>query len=665
MTSSSTILDTLIRKGTLSEVLHLGATPGEEIKEFKQLLFELGFSGVQDAATRQITGSYDSHTAQAVRIFCLRNHLQGDGTEVDTTIAKCINHRYASLSALLQLQSDLDKGLIAQKYYRGSPDTKAVSALQTLLADLGLGNLMGLDQNDTHGIYGDGTVAAVEAYMRRKKIDPSSPTDKKPTDDKDTSGSDGDGESGQGEDPSSTDKDKQGDTGDRPNENKDTADGDGESEQGEDPSSADKDKKEDAEDDNPAAGDGDAEAEQEEDPSISGSNKKEDGDGNEAAAQGEESSMATSDAAKDAKASEDQELPDPHGLLAYSGHALEQLVKKGIASHVLQQGGKASLAIKKLKTTMHLLGFGKELGKGIGQLDGHYDSGLVKAVKSFAQKNGIAGDGKQVGQNLAQQIVSRLNALPFLHQMRRDLGLGKIESNYQKGSTHKLAVGALQYLLNGLGLGKELNWSQKSNDGKFDQHVVKALKSYFNKNYFQKANQLTPNMANTIVQNTAKKYGDAWEEHVKYPKGSDQSVLVEYSNANFTGKPITTHTGFVPQLQKINSYAGKHNVKVWITSSYRPDTDVDGSIVPPSQMSNHMVGHAIDMNVQYYDGQGNLQLANSKMLSKDNQANWPASVKGFLTDIINDPDLRWGGDFSSDPDPVHIDDHYNKDPDAW
>ena len=77
-------------------------------------------------------------------------------------------------------------------------------------------------------------------------------------------------------------------------------------------------------------------------------------------------------------------------------------------------------------------------------------------------------------------------------------------------------------------------------------------------------------------------------------------------------------------------------------------------IVPPSKTSNHLVGHAIDMNL-YYEG----KLCNSKCLI--NEATWPEGVGCFISKIRNNKDLRWGGDFEP-KDPVHIDDDlYDRD----
>jgi hypothetical protein len=64
------------------------------------------------------------------------------------------------------------------------------------------------------------------------------------------------------------------------------------------------------------------------------------------------------------------------------------------------------------------------------------------------------------------------------------------------------------------------------------------------------------------------------------------------------------------------------------------------------------------MNIQY----GNNKFANSKALNK--YPSVPAPVKLFLSLIINDNKLRWGGRFAA-KDPVHIDDHLNKTLTVW
>ena len=72
----------------------------------------------------------------------------------------------------------------------------------------------------------------------------------------------------------------------------------------------------------------------------------------------------------------------------------------------------------------------------------------------------------------------------------------------------------------------------------------------------------------------------------------------------------------------------------------------------PDKRSNHYVGHAIDMNV--WDKNG--KLCNSKCLR--HSLNQHPDVQCFIEKVRNDPNLRWGGDFTP-KDEVHIDDGIN------
>ncbi|CAF2749585.1 unnamed protein product [Rotaria sp. Silwood2] len=110
-------------------------------------------------------------------------------------------------------------------------------------------------------------------------------------------------------------------------------------------------------------------------------------------------------------------------------------------------------------------------------------------------------------------------------------------------------------------------------------------------------------------------------------------------------------------MDTICTVAARCNVKLYITSSYRrPDSTILDAIVPPADMSNHKIGHAIDMNVVYGES---YTLCNSKCLGGEQ----PTDVKCFI-DEIKSEGLRWGGDFST-TDPVHIDDEYNRNMDNY
>jgi hypothetical protein len=134
-----------------------------------------------------------------------------------------------------------------------------------------------------------------------------------------------------------------------------------------------------------------------------------------------------------------------------------------------------------------------------------------------------------------------------------------------------------------------------------------------------------------------------------------------YRNDRYAGNELRADVDFFPSLDRLNQLAADCDVEIFITSSTRePGRTVAGAIVPPTTRSNHLVGHAIDMNVQF-DG----RLFDSKALKRDNLPNLPAPVREFIEKVRADGTLRWGGDFNPE-DPVHFDDSLNRrDPALW
>jgi hypothetical protein len=133
--------------------------------------------------------------------------------------------------------------------------------------------------------------------------------------------------------------------------------------------------------------------------------------------------------------------------------------------------------------------------------------------------------------------------------------------------------------------------------------------------------------------------------------------LKTFTGSQLIGKVVLADVEFLPHLDKINEFAADNGLQIWVTSSTRPlGVPVGGAVFNPAKMSNHFVGHAIDMNIKVGE-----TLFNSKKLAKFNSL--PSEIKAFIIAIRNHPRLRWGGDFG---DPVHIDDGLNvHDPDTW
>ena len=134
----------------------------------------------------------------------------------------------------------------------------------------------------------------------------------------------------------------------------------------------------------------------------------------------------------------------------------------------------------------------------------------------------------------------------------------------------------------------------------------------------------------------------------------DQCEIKTYTNSQFIGKELRADADFIPHLDRLNQYALDCQVKIYVTSSVRePGRSVSGAIAPPASRSNHLVGHAIDMNLKSASG-----FFNSRKLKRSNFANLPAEIRDLVELVKADKVLRWGGDFNRE-DPVHIDDGLN------
>jgi len=129
----------------------------------------------------------------------------------------------------------------------------------------------------------------------------------------------------------------------------------------------------------------------------------------------------------------------------------------------------------------------------------------------------------------------------------------------------------------------------------------------------------------------------------------------------FVGDPIEAHVDFHPALRRLDAYAARVGARIHVTHSFRrPDERLRGAVVPPARRSNHLVGHAIDMNVVLPG-----VWLSSKRLRREHLRELPSEARYLIQQIRDDDELRWGGDFVH-PDPVHIDDDLSRrDPDQW
>lgn len=123
---------------------------------------------------------------------------------------------------------------------------------------------------------------------------------------------------------------------------------------------------------------------------------------------------------------------------------------------------------------------------------------------------------------------------------------------------------------------------------------------------------------------------------LSYPSAKDDEVLV--------------HADFASVIGTMNEQAKKANVVLEVNQTFRrhniPPT---GAVVPPAAKSQHLVGHAVDLNI--VDGS---TVNTTAMFISGNETD---NADDFIA-AVKTKGLRWGGDFSK-PDPPHFDDYLN------
>ncbi len=137
-------------------------------------------------------------------------------------------------------------------------------------------------------------------------------------------------------------------------------------------------------------------------------------------------------------------------------------------------------------------------------------------------------------------------------------------------------------------------------------------------------------------------------------------MIKEFKHELLTGKPCMIEDGFIPAMNQFVGALQLTGCAALIISSFRKDTNVQGAIVRPAVHGDHLIGHAIDVNI--YDRDGDLWTSSHE----PNLHNPQGEVLAFIKEVKK-YGIRWGGEFvHTEPDPVHFDDGlYQLDPQKW
>ncbi|MBK1662158.1 M15 family metallopeptidase, partial [Paracraurococcus ruber] len=117
-----------------------------------------------------------------------------------------------------------------------------------------------------------------------------------------------------------------------------------------------------------------------------------------------------------------------------------------------------------------------------------------------------------------------------------------------------------------------------------------------------------------------------------YPGAADDEVLV--------------NAAFLPGLDALDAAAEATGVRLLLNQAFRLEgAAVAGAVVPPATRSQHLIGHAVDLNILA----GGVTITSGMMAA----GSIPQPARDFIA-AAKRAGLRWGGDFGR-PDPVHFD----------
>ncbi|MCP4486446.1 MAG: peptidoglycan-binding protein [Gammaproteobacteria bacterium] len=161
-------LKKLIDDGRVTTTLHKGSAARHAITALQTMLHWLGFDHELKWTKYGADGDYGQATVSAVAEFARRNGSTANGERITEALATKVLARYDCLEELKQLAEDVYRKKVERHYKRGGCDRVRISALQTLLHELGFDNELNWNKYGADGDYGRSTNAAVAACSRRE-----------------------------------------------------------------------------------------------------------------------------------------------------------------------------------------------------------------------------------------------------------------------------------------------------------------------------------------------------------------------------------------------------------------------------------------------------------------------------------------------------------------
>lgn len=192
--------------------------------------------------------------------------------------------------------------------------------------------------------------------------------------------------------------------------------------------------------------------------------------------------------------------------------SIASLVQNKMADRVLRRKSPIKHSIRSLQVLLYKLGFAKELGWDTYRADGDYGGGTTKAVNAFLQKNGLQGNGEVVDTATAQLMLDRYQLLAHMNRLWQALKANQM-APYAQATADQNAIRGLQAILNALGHGEHMNYSQMGAQGAFDEGTVAALQAFANGESRRLENHaLDASLGRLLLEKVSTLFGNGWPQ---------------------------------------------------------------------------------------------------------------------------------------------------------
>ncbi len=158
----------LHKKKETSKKLKLNSKDEKGIKALQSVLYDMGFGKELKWETYGEDGIYGECTQKAVETFCKHNKVRASGKTLSGKAAEKLIKRFELVDELELLNDALQEGDIETRIKENGRYKSGVSAMQTLLAELGYKRQLKWNKYGPDGEFGEATTSALKKYCENE-----------------------------------------------------------------------------------------------------------------------------------------------------------------------------------------------------------------------------------------------------------------------------------------------------------------------------------------------------------------------------------------------------------------------------------------------------------------------------------------------------------------